>query len=383
MPKAEIFNYITEWYDYFKLSLPPQEIFDVSIEVAFNHFDRWDPYYLFGYNLTDVELTNDWMTSTFKMTDDGVTQELDPDHLETFRYVPDQDRQSYEYYVQYPGQLHKLPCGDDIDMHLVGEGYCEDVMQRIDDESKTWILDHSPELLHVNECKCNVLVSHRVTRYSRRDDDESEKVTWESKTLNVELYELFLRGDSSVEISQPIPENVKKMFDDILENRRRYEVRYDYFRLATWAALMWFTGPHGRWFRHKYIDYIYRVCAHHGMAVCYSGNFYEPHHFIIVDRPPKSCNCCGLDSYCVSSTVINGEYTQECEFHLNGHIPRVFPITCGTRVCKYTDCHYHPYHGHVNARMLMGQHGQLRKMVDQRVQRNSIDFAGNQVQYLM
>lgn len=392
MPRAEIQDFILTQFNVFNLPLPPMEIIDAGIDVAFSHLSMWDPYYMFDNDMTEIDRTQEWLNNTFKIAqDNGKFIELDSDDLETFVHVPDQDLNAFNYYMSIPG-LRNLPNGAELEEHLKGNGYIEDVMATISEESTKWLAEHSPQMLPVREVECDVrikrLIQNRKNFNHDHEDDESNEwetiPEWQEDVLSYGTYQLFLQNVTSVEILEPIPDAVREMYDTMILNDKAYEVRYDYFKLAMWASVLWFCGPLGRWFRRKYADYLFEICNNEGKVICHSGTFYSPKHYIVIPRPPKTCNTCGLDSFCVNASIVDGEHTQECEYHMNGHIAREFPITCGTRVCKYTECSFHPYHGLINAKQLMNKHsGQLTKMIQERQVRHMVDFSGKPVQLLM
>jgi hypothetical protein len=52
-----------------------------------------------------------------------------------------------------------------------------------------------------------------------------------------------------------------------------------------------------------------------------------------------------------------------CEKHLNGDLPLYNGATCGTKVCKFVNCHHHPAHGQYNAQTnVLRATGQIFKM---------------------
>lgn len=122
MPRAEIQDFILSQFERFNVPFPPAEVIDIGINVAFHHISSWDPYYMFAYNMTEVDITNGWMVNTYKITqDNGKLIELDTDDLETFVACPGQDIQSFNHYMNAPG-LTNIPDGEFIDSHLCGEG---------------------------------------------------------------------------------------------------------------------------------------------------------------------------------------------------------------------------------------------------------------------
>lgn len=408
MPRAEVQDFILSQFSRFNLPLPLPEIIDTGINIAFCHISQWDPYYMFQNDMTEVDVTQEWLSNTYKIAqDNGKFIELDTDDLETFRYRKDQDLEAFNHYMNIPGLIN-LPDGDVLDDHLKGSGYIEDVMSTVSDEVTEWLREHSPQQVNIPVVECVVRINRRhegrrLKAFNHENEtcdclpgnecseceapdrhDYETFCEWQEEVLTYATYQMHLANDTGIEVLEPIPDNVREMFDTVTKNNKAYEVRYDYFKLAVWASILWFCGPHGRWFRKKYADYVFEICYNYGSVICHSGTFYDPLNYIIIPRPPKTCNTCGLDSFCVSSSIVDGEHTQECEYHLNGHIAREFPITCGTRVCKYVECQFHPYHGVVNARQLMNKHsGQLNKMIADRQVRTMIDFSGKPVKLLL
>lgn len=139
----------------------------------------------------------------------------------------------------------------------------------------------------------------------------------------------------------------------------------NYFKLAAWAAWCWFIGPHSREWRYNYHD-IFNVCLRDGECLLYEGVLVAPTHYKKINRPPKSCAACGLSSWCVEMSQIQGTTRYICEHCLNGP-PMFEQATCGTRACRHVECPYNKFHGVKGGiHQILHRTGQLSAMVRER-----------------
>lgn len=134
--------------------------------------------------------------------------------------------------------------------------------------------------------------------------------------------------------------------------------------IIIWLSFAWIISPMARQWRalmHEVID----TCYNTGEAIVHEGNCYSSEEFVKELRPPTSCCVCGLDSYCVDLTYVDGGVKHICEKHLNGNIPGTVLFQCGTKICKYSECPNHPqYKTGANIIDYYKTHGQLNKNVD-------------------
>lgn len=134
-----------------------------------------------------------------------------------------------------------------------------------------------------------------------------------------------------------------------------------YFELACWAAFLWMVGPLGRTWRVNNHD-VFWLCETEGMCVLYETTFMPKEYYTIHDRDPRACAVCGLDSYCVELIQDSDTTQYVCEKHLNG-APLFRGATCGSKVCKYVECHHHIHFGHADALNKVLKHsGQIVKL---------------------
>lgn len=137
-----------------------------------------------------------------------------------------------------------------------------------------------------------------------------------------------------------------------------------YFNLIIWASVAWFFGPPGKDFRAY--NPIYEACFAHGECVLYKGFVYAREDYRKVLRPPQSCVVCGLDSWCVELVYLDDTNRYICEYHLKGKGSG--PYTCGTRMCRYVECHHHPYYGQEHALLnYLRTHGQLARIDNENI----------------
>lgn len=138
-----------------------------------------------------------------------------------------------------------------------------------------------------------------------------------------------------------------------------------YFKLAAWAAWCWFVGPLSREWRYDHHD-IFNICLREGECLLYEGVLVEPKYYKKINRPPQSCAACGLSSWCVEMSQIQGTTRYICEHCLNG--PPIFEqATCGTRACRHVECPYNKFHGVKGGiHQILHRTGQLSAMVRER-----------------
>ena len=134
-----------------------------------------------------------------------------------------------------------------------------------------------------------------------------------------------------------------------------------YFELAGWASFMWMLGPLAAQWRVDNHD-VFWLCETEGMCILYETTFIPKQYYTIHDRDPKACAVCGLDSYCVELIQDSDTVQYVCEKHLNGQ-PLFRGATCGSKVCKYVECHHHSHFGMHDALNRVLQHsGQIIKL---------------------
>lgn len=358
-----MYQFMMDQYANFGVPVPPENIL---LEAAWSMFftvDYIDPYSLL-MGLTDVEVTYEWANYTYDIVEDGKVKEADPELLETYRLFPDQDKIMFEKIIRNPGlQYIELgSVGDMIDEYLSGHSYTDDdAYSRLEEADKAWVDARAPQFVEVpKKPRFRSFIEIPMEEYHTEIEREEP---------NHSLYKKYLEGAryKGMEVFED-PE-VAAYFQAVLQNHKAHETRLDYFRLGAWAALAWMISPfpEARTFRENCWDIFYS-CYRHGECVNYSGTFLRPDSYKKLNRPSKSCYSCGLASWCVELTVLHGVSRPICEHHLNGELPKMAPVTCGTKVCKFAECPHHPYHGMENARGLAYRHaGTLHTMVSNNV----------------
>lgn len=117
----------------------------------------------------------------------------------------------------------------------------------------------------------------------------------------------------------------------------------DIAHLGIWAAIMWMSSPleEAKAWRYEFHP-IFNICYEHGACVLHAWTFHDPNYFERLERRPKTCAKCGIDSWCVDYTMIASEQQSYiCEHCLSDGLP--FPgRVCGTRLCEKTSCPHHP-----------------------------------------
>jgi hypothetical protein len=358
----EMYQFMVEQYRRFGVPVPPENVLLEAAWAMFFTVDYIDPYALL-FGLTDVEASDEWALHTYdiKMYD-GRVEEADPEQLETFTYTPGMDHINFNHIMSNPGldYIGLGSAGEMINEYLGGDAYCDDdAYSRLEDPDKEWIDARSPQ--YVDPPPKPVLTSMIHVPVS----DQPYRIETELEEPNLYYYQKYKSGVRYKGMEDFDRPDVKAHFEALLQNRRAHETRLDYFRLGSWAALAWLVSPfpEAKEFREQCWDYFY-MAYKHGECVLYAGTFLKHEDYTKLQRPSKSCVVCNLASWCVEYTYINGTNRLLCEQHLNGELPKIAPVTCGTKVCKFAECPHHPYHGMENGRGLAYRNsGMLNTMV--------------------
>lgn len=135
-----------------------------------------------------------------------------------------------------------------------------------------------------------------------------------------------------------------------------------YFELSAWAAWCWLFTNEGQDFLFRNHD-IFWTCGEHGECIIYEGVIIDPTCYKKANRPPQSCEMCGVDAWCVDLVMLKGGSRFICEHHLNGDAPLYEGATCGSKSCRYVECQHHPYYGQeAGLAKTLRQTGQLVRM---------------------
>jgi hypothetical protein len=119
----ELFSFIQEQCKRFNLQYPPEEFVQYVVQFTYNSIAIWDPYVPF-YEGSEVVCTEEWRIKTYELLDlDGEVVELEPERLETFRYVPGASLEFFNYVISHPG-LEALPNGCGIALKDMMNGDC-------------------------------------------------------------------------------------------------------------------------------------------------------------------------------------------------------------------------------------------------------------------
>ena len=86
--------------------------------------------------------------------------------------------------------------------------------------------------------------------------------------------------------------------------------------LIAWSAACWMIGPMGKEYRRD-ICHIFDTCYEYGECIVFQGYVYSPNEYKVVNRAPRSCVICGLDSWCVEMVHLDGMTRYICEHHVN------------------------------------------------------------------
>ena len=110
-----------EQFERFKIPLTQklgEELLNICANIVEYVIGYMEPYSFF-WDTTDVVLTDEWREYCFQLEDyhrPNIGYELDPERLETFRYVPGKDEEFFREALAYPG-LEALPF--DLGEHIL------------------------------------------------------------------------------------------------------------------------------------------------------------------------------------------------------------------------------------------------------------------------
>ena len=277
-------RFVASQFQRFGIPVPDQirGIIDYGICCLIDLCDYMDPYFLFsGY--CDTQITAEWAESVYEIFEDGeCVHRCSTDHLETFKSNPMASENFFNEYIAKPG-LESLP--DEIKFSVK----CfHDEIKSGDRYLYSW--DNESEIIEL---------FHNIGHQCRGHNGE----------INVQMAEA-------------------------------------YFDLSLWAAAIWMIGPLSREFRRNLSDII-DLCLEDGECILYDYSVYRMHSYRKVDRIPGTCEKCGLGAWCVEDIVLGFDWVKTlCEFCCsNGERSAPGPTACGTRICRYSVCPYHPFHG--------------------------------------
>jgi len=119
----ECLEFCVEQYNRFGVPVHPDmyDVIRIGAGSAFYHCECNDPYALF-WEVSDVNITNEWSMYTYEIRDGDRRFEADPECFETFRYVPGQCEEVFDHIMSHPG-LAALPgcVGSELSDILRGE----------------------------------------------------------------------------------------------------------------------------------------------------------------------------------------------------------------------------------------------------------------------
>ena len=255
--------------------------------------DMWQPYTWFS-GISDVDVTHEWANHTYETAniDGSMEAIIDNENIESFRLIPGQADTFYQDQLRAGGEfLSELRRGDEISLSRVLER----------------LLGHTG---------CDL--------------------------------EMFLNGEMG---SDPVALAVG---EHCLETDRYFkslcgcntDKMYEYLYTGAWAAFLWFVGPEGREWRNTNHD-IFEQCSQYGFSIIYNGSLLDSSKVRMTSAAPLSCASCQIDSWC-TSLVSSGEgVISLCEHCLSGGIISIPGGSCGTKICRYLECHHNLYHNNL------------------------------------
>ena len=315
------FNFVIEQFARFNVPFP-ESVAEVAIagaSAAFYVCDSVYPYGLFS-GTSDVDVTDDWGKHAYELLpwDDGrhAATEADVENLESFAFMPGQCEKMFNYMMSHPG-LQAIPSqvGDHIDEIIENQLNGEEVFDAITAET-----DHALRALCFGPVEETLFVC--AAGHSNIKDNVA-------------------RGEQSIWCPHyDCPESAQRR-DSVMVEKVDQQKFLNYFKLAAWAGFVWLAGPLGREYRRENIM-VFDECLEHGECILIDGTIIGPQYYRKTSRPPKACHVCHVQAWCIELTVAGDTSVFICEGCLNGDFPRSSIVTCGTKLCRDTDCHHHP-----------------------------------------
>ncbi len=295
------FQFCLEQFHRFRVPMNDKlaEVIQIGGGLSVYYLDVFAPYALLS-DISDVNITDDWANVTYQIYNQyrGSSYEPEPEHVESFVFVPGQSEAFFQEHMARPG-LKALPgyMGETIEDLIEGEYYGEPCQEQLSPEAKAEL-------------------------------------------------------DRACAVKQGAGMVVDKVRQDA------------YFGLAAWATFLWLAGPPGRTLR-AYHHEIMSTAISEGECILVDGMVISPKHYNKLDRPPKSCNKCGVQTWCVENTMVLQHTAYVCEKCLNFDLPPSKFTNCGAKFCTFSACPNHPYHayGRQGAMRSYRENGQLNAVV--------------------
>ena len=105
----DCFSFCLSQYERFNVYMPKElsEIINSGASATFYCLDCVDPYLLLS-GVSDVSSTDEWSVYAYEIIERDRVYEIDPTHIETFRHIPGQDEETFNFVMSHPG-LDALP----------------------------------------------------------------------------------------------------------------------------------------------------------------------------------------------------------------------------------------------------------------------------------
>lgn len=307
VPKAAV-DFVDQQFARFGIPMP-QKLWPLKAlgpALAIHLVDYSDPYMLF-WEYSDVCCNPEWCQNTYEIsTSRGKKFEADPTDLETFHVDFNQGNEFFNKHIAMPGV----------------KAFPEHLSSSVDEGMELFLSDqYWPAVL-------NLVQGYPDLKQLKHDV----------------MMECIERGDM---------------------NHKKFKA---YFDLSMWAGILWLFGPYSREWRRENSE-IYHAAFNYAEFILYEQQIYIPSEYVKIPRSPNSCYKCGIDAWCVENTLDHsGTARSICEGCMTKGMPRIATTTCGTKFCKYYECHHNAWHQHGAGGLkdMMRQHGQLTsKMRDQ------------------
>lgn len=183
--------------------------------------------------------------------------------------------------------------------------------------------------------------------------------------MGEEIKELMLGGYNNEEIWGAMDAETDNAlrevctFNGVTDN----DMMENYFNLAAWATFCWLMTPEGMALMAEHNCVMEAVYAY-GECIIHEGYVYGPDQYQKIERPPKTCGQCGVNSWCVEEILEDRGLSFMCESCINEGMPPLGPFMCATKFCKWTKCPHHPNFAESQSHMggFHRKYGQLNGM---------------------
>jgi hypothetical protein len=277
---------------------------------AFYYASVVDPYCLFTRGLTDVELSDEWMSKTFEIkTETKTGRHLhfnpEPEEVECYKSNTPQGEAFFHHIMQQPFLDYENAMREFSYRRGQRAHQLHDIAMSI-----TEFLDEELCSMGVEELMGNQETYAELKELCSYDGPEGERIV----------------------------------------DYRRMEF---YFEFAAWAAFIWILSPLSRNWRCDSSS-LFAAVLDDGEALLVGYEVFPRGTYRKTDRPFSSCFVCGIQAWCfsdqarevevitLSGPVLESHLVKVCEHCVTEGFPILPPDNCGLRICRMAQCKHHP-----------------------------------------